>query len=333
MRREWGEGEPTWRSTEIARDVIQVSIPRLHGFVNVYLIRGDHGWTLVDAAERSELSRLTLLDFFDRRGILDDGIEQVLLTHGHPDHVGLAAEIAARTGARLIAHSATFEGHRIDPAFLRRHGLDVQGNGRGTGPVAAGSDVEVIGDGALLVSGKYRFRLIGTPGHHAGHLCAFDPASGLLLSGDRILRIPTGVARYTARDDDPLADHLRSYETLRTLGARLILPGHGRVFSDGRAALEHDRRAHQVDLRLVLQATPVAGADAVTITEATRRLAADVNRGTIAEAREDLAVTRVLAVLRFLEHRGSVESDPSVTPVAYRRTDGGGRAPLRPERE
>jgi glyoxylase-like metal-dependent hydrolase (beta-lactamase superfamily II) len=302
--------------------VLQLSVPRLRGFVNVYAIGGGGNWTLVDSAEASDVSRGALLDVLERKGVLDDGVGQIFLTHGHPDHTGLAQELAALTGATVVAHRSTLAGHVVDAEFLRRHGLEVDAGSSRPPVLPPGAEqVRLAADGDTLEAGRRRFTLVWTPGHHPGQLCALDRASGLLIAGDRVLRIPIGVARYSAADDDPLGDHLRSFERLRRLSLRLVLPGHGRAFADAQGALEQDRRTHLVDLRVVLEAIPRGGADAPAIARRARAAVDAVNRGTVAPRSELLAVGRCLAALRLLALRGLVTVDEAAQPVRFARTE------------
>jgi glyoxylase-like metal-dependent hydrolase (beta-lactamase superfamily II) len=308
---------PTWRCEEIDADVLHVSLPRSQGrgFVNVQLLGGREGWTLVDSGEQSDVTREALLDFLGDRGVLDDGISQIFLTHGHRDHTGLAAELARLTGATVLAHEATVLGDPIDFEFLQRNGFESAPAARVAiprhEPIPDGW-FRPLSDGDVLVAGPRRFRLIATPGHQRGHLCAFQEESGLLLSGDRVLRIPTGVRLLTELDDDPLGDHLRSYDFLRGLAVRRVLPGHGRAFVDVRAALDEDRRAHEEDIRVVLEAVPAEGADAPGIARRAFGSAEDRSVGLS-------ALGRSLAVLRLLERRGLVRAGQGAVPVRFTR--------------
>jgi glyoxylase-like metal-dependent hydrolase (beta-lactamase superfamily II) len=192
-------------------------------------------------------------------------------------------------------------------------------------------DVRLVSDGDVLEAGRRRFQLIWTPGHHRGHLCAFDPESGLLLSGDRVLRIPTQIRLLSESDEDPLGEHLRSYDVLQALRVREVLPGHGRAFADARAALEEDRRAHLEDIRAVLEAVPRAGADALTIARRAL-LGGDAAGEPTSPLVEMRALGRSLAVLRLLERTDLVRSDDSASPIRFVRVGAGGGAspvPLR----
>jgi glyoxylase-like metal-dependent hydrolase (beta-lactamase superfamily II) len=313
----WGAGEPTWRCIEVRPGLLQVSLPRPRAFVNVYAIEGKGGWTLVDTAENAEPCRRILLDFLEFEGVLGAGIVQILLTHGHPDHTGLVEELAALTGAMVVAHPGTLEPDPVDLDFLHRHGLDTTGHRLIDRPPPLqldASHLRLVHDGDLLEAGEYRFRLIETPGHHPGSLCGFDERSGTLLSGDRVLRAPTGVARRSAIARDLLGEHLESGERLRKLRVAAVLPGHGRPFAEFRPALDADRLSHLRFVAAVLDGVPPKGTDAMSLTVLVHR----TSRPEMAA--DGWALGRTLAALRHLEGAGEIEADETGRLVTFRRT-------------
>lgn len=133
----------------------------------------------------------------------------MLLTHGHDDHSGGAADFAATVASPVRAW---------DPA----HRLGDEG-------VAEGDVIEV---------GGLEIGVLATPGHtgRLGHLCVLPDA---VLTGDTVLGRGTTVV---AHPDGRLADYLDSLERLRDLvverGSGHILPGHGPALSDPAAAIE-----------------------------------------------------------------------------------------------
>ena len=79
--------------------------PEIHpisfGMVNSYLLRGD-GCILVDAGTPGQTK--TFLRQLEKTGIQPDEIDLVVCTHGHMDHIGIARDIKALTGAQLAIH-------------------------------------------------------------------------------------------------------------------------------------------------------------------------------------------------------------------------------------
>lgn len=92
----------------------------------------------------------------------------------------------------------------------------------------------VIGEGANIDNGDTikvgakKVRAISTPGHVSDHL-SFETSSGMLLTGDHILGRSTSVIAYP---DGNLEQYLESLIKTRTLGRRVLLPGHGPTVSE-----------------------------------------------------------------------------------------------------
>lgn len=74
------------------------------GIVNVYLIKTNDGLVLVDAAWPNKAD--AILEGVRQTGHDPADIKHLLLTHGHVDHAGSAAEIRRRTGAKVYVHAA-----------------------------------------------------------------------------------------------------------------------------------------------------------------------------------------------------------------------------------
>lgn len=76
----------------------------LPGLVNVYLLDAPGGLTLIDTGFPRDTPKI--LAGIEALGRRPEDLRHILLTHAHPDHVGGAAALRARTGARVYAHGA-----------------------------------------------------------------------------------------------------------------------------------------------------------------------------------------------------------------------------------
>src|SRR5260370_24771695 len=72
--------------------------------VNVYLVRLEDGWLMIDCGMETDAAFETLRAAFELRGIDWSEIRQILLTHMHPDHMGMASRLLELTGAELAMH-------------------------------------------------------------------------------------------------------------------------------------------------------------------------------------------------------------------------------------
>jgi len=143
-----------------------------------------------------------------------------LATHGHWDHMGEMAALAAHHTAHL--HQELPIGvHPLD-----RYRLVEPQPLAAPFPIPAVVPTRDLNDGDRISAGSINFTVLHTPGHTEGSISLFDQSAGLLLSGDTLFFGGWG------RTDLPGGDAaamLNSLSRLRTLDpATRVIPGHGR---------------------------------------------------------------------------------------------------------
>jgi glyoxylase-like metal-dependent hydrolase (beta-lactamase superfamily II) len=237
-------------------------LPDLSG--RVYLIAGAGPATLVDTGSgRGDSTRQVLEGIHTVRrdfgeSIAAGDIHRILITHGHIDHFGGLAELAAKTNAQVAAHC--LDAHLIsafeERALVRRKLLEAFLHQAGVAPrrqeelLAACGYVShqresvpvdlLLEDGAELDGLKF----VHTPGHSPGHVCI--AVGDVLLAGDHILartvpqQWPESTAAYTG-----LGHYLESLEKVRRMGGfRVTLGGHEPPVRDLPARIDEIRLTH-----------------------------------------------------------------------------------------
>jgi glyoxylase-like metal-dependent hydrolase (beta-lactamase superfamily II) len=313
---------------------IPLPLPFALHSANVYLIAGAGEYALVDCGLGTSAGEAALRAGLARAGIGIERITTLVLTHAHPDHIGLAGPIHAASGApvRLLAEEAS----RLfkvwaDPEFAAlgrstelyaAHGMPasevaqvarINASVRRAIQLPSFSTIVPLADGDDLRLGGARYRVLWTPGHSDYHLCLLRE-DGLLLAGDHVLpRITPNIGLYPDSRPNPLRDYLESLARVRDLSVRLVLPGHGLPFADlsGRVdeiSAHHAERAAQI---LTLLGTHRDGADAYT-------LAGDLF-GERLRGPDDyrFAVAEILAHLEDLRAQGCVDRREHADHVVY----------------
>ncbi len=104
--------------------------------------------------------------------------------------------------------------------------------------VGTPSPTRRVEDAQVIELGGREWVAVHTPGHTIDHLCLYDPAGGVMISGDHVLPTITPHISGLGTTVDPLKDFFDSLERMKTFdGVRTVLPAHGLEFADlaGRA--------------------------------------------------------------------------------------------------
>jgi glyoxylase-like metal-dependent hydrolase (beta-lactamase superfamily II) len=224
--------------------------PSLHRIgddhVNCYLVEESGEVTIVDAGVAGFYG--DLLDELAAMGRTIEDVRALVLTHGHPDHIGFAERVRRE-------HEVPVSVHELDAALARGEvpnpspglgrvrwrsmiGFLLWGMRRGALRVKALGEVSTFASGATLdVPGS--LQVIATPGHTPGNAALLAPSLGALFAGDTLSTylVTTGasgphVAAFSADPDEALA----SLDRIESVEADWLLPGHGAPWRDGVAA-------------------------------------------------------------------------------------------------
>ncbi|NUU65274.1 MBL fold metallo-hydrolase [Enterobacteriaceae bacterium BIT-l23] len=157
-------------------------------------------------------------------------VTQILLTHGHLDHVGAAAELAAHYEVPIIGPQ------KEDEFWLQ--GLPQQSRMFGLEECQPLTPDRWLEEGDTVTVGKVTLQILHCPGHTPGHIVFFDAVSRLLISGDVIFKGGVG------RSDFPRGDHNQLIASIQNkllpLGDEItFIPGHGPLSTLGEERLHN----------------------------------------------------------------------------------------------
>ena len=281
---------------------IRMTLPFALNHVNLWLLRDEmdgpagkvQGWTVVDCCIARDESRAQWEQVFATQ-LEGLPILRVIVTHMHPDHVGLADWICKRWNAPLwmsatdyyVARNLTSPGASDNgaggekaAAVFGMHGLvdpealarirERTSYFRDMVPSMPPSFVRMLDGGTVNIGGR-AWRCISGFGHAPEHIALYCAEGNVLIGGDMMLpRISTNVS---VNADEPEADSLRLFlESIVKLDVLpkdvLALPSHGKPFTGVHRRIEQLQEHHRDRLAELLAgcvARPLSAAEAVPI--------------------------------------------------------------------
>ncbi|MEH7308263.1 MBL fold metallo-hydrolase [Neobacillus drentensis] len=306
---------------------ITVPTPFAVGDVNVYLIKGER-LTLVDAGVKTEQSWMSFKEQLGELGLSPDDIEQVILTHHHPDHVGMldffpdSLEVYGHyLNERWIHPTEAF--FQEQEEFFRKHffkfglpeeyfsllaklrkSMKYSCNRSLTGHLVEG----------MIPPGLNEWKVIETPGHAQSHIALYREKDGILIGGDLILAhiSPNPLLEPPAPGETerpkPQLQHNDSMKKLLAYSIQCVYTGHGE---------EVYKLAELVDKRLIRQHERAMTVhcwlkeEELTVFEICKRLFPSVYQRELM-----LTISETVAQLDYLSSIGEIISK-GTNPVLY----------------
>lgn len=306
---------------EIEKDFYRITLrmPYRLRHVNAYLFCHDKELALFDTGLNTPEAYEMLEKNLAEAGFSINNIRHIYLTHVHTDHCSMAGILQKNAATKIYLSKAAWNEYlhfrEADPAveqlrkFYSRQGMParlidliIEEYEDIRGIITEFDADDLLSNNEVLNFGDWKFEVISTPGHAAGHICFFFREKGFLLSGDHILPYIAPILSPDIFDDNyrALATYLDSLNVIEKLPVAVIYPGHGTSFVDLRERVSDIRGHHEKRKLLVLGRVS-------TQLKTTYDIAGELVNPSLADFDKFLALNETLIYLKELKAEGAIK--------------------------
>ena len=256
---------------------LRMPLPFALNHINLWLLEDDIGWTIVDTGINTPACKELWQQVFDKH-LNNKPVHQLIVTHLHPDHVGLAGWLCDVWGLELQMSRTDYLTCRVLMSdtgkaapkaaidFYQRAGVtdeqlasyQTKFGGYGKSIYTMPDRFVRLQDGNSVTMAGHQWELIVGRGHAPEHVCLLSPELNIFISGDQLLpTISSNISVWpTEPHSDPLKDWLDSCTMLqqRIPADVLVLPSHGQVFFGAHKRLQRLIDGHEKSLVKLLEA-------------------------------------------------------------------------------
>lgn len=242
-----------------------IDLPFRLDHVNCFLAEGENGYVAIDAGLHDQRAERVWQEVLQYQKLND-----LIITHLHPDHIGYAGILQQLTGAN-VSMSKT-DAQLMQDIWTEEAIPKVQADyERSAVPEKVAEDIYTIlrnfntvvtpfptvnyylQEGETIQFGTELYEVIFTPGHSDGLVCFYSRDKRILLSTDHILpKITPNISYWFYGEKNPLQSYENSLHKIKQLDAHFVIPSHGEPFYDANKRIDEIWKHHLQRFDIVL---------------------------------------------------------------------------------